>query len=92
MKRELGTGYSAPNYREIISQISLYRNAISQNISKDNGIPISNFQDIKAYFICGTRAYEKLTPLELTELRNNKIEILTYQKIIDLAKSVYKVN
>lgn len=92
LKRELGTGYSAPNYREIISQISLYRNAISENISKDNRIPISNFQDIKAYFICGTRAYDRLSVLELNELKNNKIELLTYQKIIERAKSAYKVD
>lgn len=90
LKREKVTAYSTPEISEITNQIYKYRRFISNEINRSNNpLRISNTNDIKAYFICGEKSKEKLEDLDLTELKNNNIELKTYQEIIRQAERVY---
>ena len=90
LKREKVTAYSTPEISEITSQIYKYRRFISDEINRSNSsLRISNTNDIKAYFICGEKSKEKLEDLDLIELKNNNIELKTYQEIIRQAERVY---
>ncbi|KXT91707.1 hypothetical protein SORDD21_00668 [Streptococcus oralis] len=90
LKREKVTAYSTPEISEITNQIYKYRRFISDEINRSNNpLRISNTKDIKAYFICGEKSKEKLEDLDLIELKNNNIELKTYQEIIRQAERVY---
>lgn len=89
LKREKQTSYSAPNALEIQSQIGKYRRGIFEEINKERGITASDIRSIKAFFICGQTAYDKLKEYDLIDLNNNNIEVLTYQDIIRRAKGIY---
>ena len=90
LKREKVTAYSTPEISEITNQIYKYRRFISDEINRSNNpFRISNTKDIKAYFICGEKSKEKLEDLDLIELKNNNIELKTYQEIIRQAERVY---
>lgn len=88
LKREASTSYSTPNVEEIKTQISKYRRMILEDLRND-GINISNPQDIKSYFICGEKAFEKIKDYEKIDLKNSDIVVLTYQKMIKTAQGVY---
>ncbi|WP_219123734.1 ATP-binding protein [Streptococcus constellatus] len=90
LKREKLTGYSTPKISEIKNQIYKYRRFIAEEVERsDKAIKVQSTKDIKAYFICGEAAYNKLKPLDLNELRDEKIEIKTYQDIIKQVERVY---
>lgn len=88
LKREKSTGYSTPDVGSIKSQIGIYRTMVLEKL-RGEGVNISNPQDIKAYFICGDAAYNKLVDYQLNDLKNDRITILTYQNIIQHAEGVY---
>lgn len=88
LKREASTSYSTPNVEEIKTQISKYRRMILEDL-RNEGINISNPQDIKSYFICGEKAFEKIKDYEKIDLKNSDILVLTYQKMIKTAQGVY---
>ncbi len=88
LKREKKTGYSSPNVSEIQTQIAKYREFIADEIESSASIKVRT-QDIKAFFICGRKAYEKLTPRNIETLKSHQIEIKTYQEIIRQAERVY---
>ena len=90
LKREKKTAYSAPNISEIQSQVAKYREFIADEIDRsDSVLKVQSQQDIRAYFICGKAAFEKLSPRNIQTLRDSKIEIKTYQDIIRQAERVY---
>ena len=90
LKREKKTGYSAPDISEIKSQIYKYRRFIADEVNRsDTPLKVTSTNDIKAYFICGSIAKEKLIDLDLDELRRDNIELKTYQDIIRQAERVY---
>lgn len=41
--------------------------------------------DIKAYFVCGKKAFDKLDDNDRDKLRNNGIEFRSYKKLIECA-------
>lgn len=90
LKREKRTNYSVPDISEIKNQIYKYRRFVADEINRsDKPIKVSSTTDIKAYFICGKVAKDKLTEMDLDELRRDNIDLKTYQDIIRQAERVY---
>ena len=88
LKRSKKTNYSCPDSSEIRTQISLYRTAIVREYEK-NGVNI-NIYDISAYFLCGKAEKDKMYKTDIDLLSNDKIVILTYNELVDTAKSIYR--
>ena len=88
LKREKKTNYSAPDVDEITSQIRKYRRGIIELLKKEEKIEIPR-DKIKAYYICGQKAFEKLSSDDMADLYKNSIEVCTYQKLIRIAEGVY---
>ena len=53
---------------------------------------INDLYDIKAYFICGDKAYNDLKNEKwaLSQLDTNKINLETYQMLVERAERVYR--
>ena len=75
IKREKATAYSVPNINEICTQIYNYQKAIAEDLSKSLRTRILA-TDIKAYFVCGKKAFDKLDDND----RDNGIEIRAYDE------------
>lgn len=92
LKREKKTQYSAPDADEVVSQIYKYRTAISQKVQEVKS-ELCNANDVKAYFICGTQALKHLqdNPSALTHLKNNHIDVMSYEMMILTAERLLEV-
>lgn len=91
VKREASTGYSTPTVESIIAQISKYRRLIKESLIDINPQQYSSVSlyNIKAYMVLGRKANRKLNSDDRDELGRNKIEILTYEGMIENAKNIY---
>ena len=90
LKRDKKTSYSAPSIIEIIGQINKYRECIARE--NEHLKRINDLYDIKAYFICGDKAYNDLKNEKwaLSQLDTNKINLETYQMLVERAERVYR--
>ncbi|MCQ4972443.1 ATP-binding protein [Lactococcus lactis] len=91
VKRESSTAYSTPTVESIIAQISKYRRLIKESLIDINPQQYGSVSlyNIKAYMVLGRKANRKLNPDDRDELNRNKIEILTYEGMIENAKNIY---
>lgn len=48
--------------------------------------------DIKAYFVCGKKAFDKLDDNDRDKLRNNGIEFRSYDELIRTSKRIFEVS
>ena len=92
LKREKPTAYSAPDVIDVSTQIFKYRRAICQKIQEVEG-KIINPDDIKAYFICGTKALSELhaNQSDISYLETNRIIVMSYENMIDTAERILQV-
>ena len=91
IKREKATAYSTPNVNEICAQIYNYQKALSEELSKEHRcIVLAN--NIKAYFICGKKAFDKLDDNDRIKLKLSGIELRCYDELIRTAKRIFEVN
>lgn len=90
LKRDKKTQYSAPSSNEIIAQITNYRRFIAQE--NKSSLQINDLDDIKAYFICGDKAYKSLQDdmWAIKELTKKKINLVTYKNLVESAERVYR--
>ena len=91
IKREKATKYSMPNVTEISSQIYYYQKVMSENLTRELGHTV-NADDIKAYFICGQKAFEKLDENDRNKLMRDGICLRSYDELIRTAKRIFEVN
>ena len=90
IKREKATSYSTPNVNEICTQIYNYQKAIAEDLSKHGkGVSAS---DIKAYFICGKKAFDKLDSNDRSKLEQNGIQLRSYDELIKTSKRIFEVS
>lgn len=85
LKREKVTSYSAPNVSEIRDQIYRYRKGLLEYY-KDTS---EDVKSIDAVYICGVKSFSKLDNTDKKTLKEDKIEILTYNEIIENAEKMY---
>ncbi len=90
IKREKATAYSTPSVNDICTQIYNYQKAIAEDISKQGTRVQAN--EIKAYFICGTEAFNKLDSNDRDKLKQNGIELRSYDELIRTSKRIFEVN
>lgn len=92
LKREKKTQYSAPDAVDAQNQIFKYRRAICKKIQETEGKTYEP-NDIKAYFICGTQAIQKLrdNTSDLSLLETNHINVMSYETMISTAKRILEV-
>lgn len=90
IKREKATSYSTPNVNDICTQIYNYQKAIAEDLVKHGYNVGAN--DIKAYFICGKKAFDKLDSNDRSRLKQNKIELRSYDELIRTSKRIFEVN
>lgn len=91
IKREKATKYSTPNVNEICTQIYNYQKGLSEHLSKEYGNVISA-DKIKAYFICGQKAFDKLDDNDRTKLQSNGISLRSYDELIRTSKRIFEVS
>lgn len=91
IKREKATAYSTPNVNEICAQIYNYQKGISSSLSKILGKRVLA-NEIKAYFICGEDAFNKLDSNDREKLDNNGIKLCSYDELIKTAKRIFEVS
>ncbi len=94
LKRDKATGYSAPNSKEVVNQIQDYRTAIAQKLTLDSIDNSSvSASEIKAYFICGSKAMAKLKTVkdDYDHIRKNDIILISYDSLIQRAKKLLEV-
>lgn len=91
IKREKATKYSTPNVNEICTQIYNYQKGLSEHLSKEYGTIISA-DKIKAYFICGQKAFDKLDGNDRTKLQSNGISLRSYDELIRTSKRIFEVS
>lgn len=91
IKREKATAYSTPNVMEISNQIYGYQKAIAEHLRKQPDRSV-NPEDIKAYFICGKKAFEKLSGDDHRHLNNNHISVKSYDILIKQAEVIFSSN
>lgn len=89
LKREKKTNYSSPSVNEIFNQITKYRSALKRHIERNKRGLSFKAKEIKAYFICGNDAKEKLSNDDLDVLDTNKIIIKTYSELLSTNKKIY---
>ena len=89
IKREKATQYSTPDVTEIGNQIYGYQKAITEHLRKQPDKTHVNPEDIKAYFICGKKAYENLTGDDHRHLMNNHIIVKSYDILIKQAEIIF---
>lgn len=84
LKRDKATKYSTPNALEVQNQIYKYRRAIAQKIKETEGVDV-RADDIKSYFICGTKALYELrnNNSDMDLLNKNNIQIMSYETMIN---------
>ncbi len=92
LKRDKATKYSTPNALEVQNQIYKYRRAIAQKIQENEGIDV-RADDIKAYFICGTKALHELrqNTSDMDLLNKNNIQIMSYETMVNTASKTLSV-
>lgn len=92
LKREKKTQYSAPDAVDANTQIFRYRRAICEKYQQTEGT-ICQPTDIKAYFICGTKAMKHLhdNVSDLSLLQTNKINVMSYETMIATARRTLEV-
>ena len=92
LKREKATKYSTPNVLEVQNQIFKYRRAIAQKIKETEGVDV-RADDIKAYFICGTKALHNLMDnlSDIGLLKDNNIQTMSYEIMINTASKTLSV-
>ena len=90
IKREKATSYSTPNVNEICNQIYNYQKAIAEDLSK-YGKSVSA-TDIKAYFICGKKAFDKLDSNDRSKLEQNRINLRSYDELIKTSRRIFEVS
>lgn len=91
IKREKATGYSTPNVNQICEQVYNYQKSLSEELSRELGHPVAAM-DIRAYFICGRQAFEKIDPNDRTKLQRSGIELRSYDELIRTSKRIFAVN
>lgn len=91
IKREKATAYSTPDVNEICTQIYNYQKGIAEALTKEYGTRVLADQ-IKAYFVCGRSAFDKLDANDRDRLKKNGIELRSYDELIRTAKRVFEVN
>lgn len=91
IKREKATAYSTPDVNEICAQIYNYQKALSEELSKNLrcSVPASH---IKAYFVCGKKAFDKLDDNDRMKLQVSGIELRCYDELIRTARRIFEVN
>ncbi|MBR2907826.1 MAG: ATP-binding protein [Clostridia bacterium] len=91
IKREKATAYSTPDVNQICAQIYNYQKSLSEELSKELriSVPASN---IKSYFICGKKAFDKLDDNDRMKLQRSGIELRCYDELIRTAKRIFEVN
>ncbi len=92
LKRDKATKYSTPNALEVQNQIYKYRRAIAQKIQENEGVNV-RADDIKAYFICGTKALHELrqNTSDMDLLNKNNIQIMSYETMVNTASKTLSV-
>lgn len=91
LKREVKTAYSAPSGQKIVDQISTYRAGIIEILQSKSPHEFGSLSmySIDAFLIIGTRASSDLKSFEIERLENEKVQIITYDEIIDNAYRLY---
>lgn len=92
LKREKKTQYSAPDAVDAQTQIFKYRRAICKKYQETEGL-VCEPSDIKAYFICGTKALQLLhqNVADISLLQTNGITVVSYETMIATAKRILEV-
>ena len=91
IKREKATAYSTPNVNEICTQLYNYQKGMAEALERETGRRVLA-SEIKTYFICGSVAFNKLDANDRDKLRQNGIEIRSYDELIRTAKRVFEVS
>lgn len=91
IKREKATAYSTPDVNEICTQIYKYQKALAESLTRDLGKRVLA-DEIKAYFICGRTAFDKIDANDRDRLKKNGIELRSYDELIRTAKRVFEVS
>lgn len=91
IKRDKATAYSAPNANEIITQIYNYQKAIAEHLTKEFGKDVLA-SDIKAYFICGKKAFDKLDRNDRDLLKRQGITAHSYEELIRISKRIFEIS
>lgn len=91
IKREKATAYSVPNVNEICTQIFNYKKGIAEDLTRKLG-NVVYAKDIKSYFICGKVAFNKLDQNDRDRLKNDGIEIRSYEDLINTSKRIFEVS
>jgi len=91
IKREKATKYSTPDVSQICSQIYNYQKVMSEKLTRELGYTV-NALNIKAYFICGQKAFDKLDQNDRNKLNQNGILLRSYDELIRTAKRIFEVN
>lgn len=91
IKREKATAYSVPDVNQISNQIYNYQKGIAEALSKEYGKTVPA-KDIKAYFICGQTAFNKLDINDRDKLKLCGIDIRSYDELLRTSKRIFEVN
>ena len=91
IKREKATRYSAPDVQHICNQIYKYKKALSEYMSRARNTRITA-QEIKSYFICGQKAFDKLDNNDRDLLAQNGIRLRCYDELVRTSRRIYEVN
>lgn len=93
IKRSKKTAYSCPNVESIQAQINTYRKAIKEHLVKmpDSSLKGMDIFTIKAFFVCGSKEKDQLSADDLSILERNKIDLVTYDSLLEIAKNTYSV-
>ncbi len=90
IKRSKKTNYSCPDVAEIRKQINQYREIMVNEINKKENLNIKIY-NIKAFFICGKSERDKLSESAMSQLQSDKIDLVTYDDLLDQARSMYSI-
>lgn len=91
IKREKATAYSVPDVNEISNQIYNYQKGLAQTLTVEYGRTVLA-KDIKAYFICGSIAFNKLDQNDRDKLTSSGIQIRSYDELIRTSKCIFAVS
>ena len=91
IKREKATAYSVPDVNEICTQVFNYKKGIAEDLTRKFGQTVLA-KDIKAYFICGTVAFNKLDQNDRDRLKSAGIEIRSYEELLRTSKRIFEVS
>lgn len=91
IKREKATAYSTPDVNEICAQVYNYQKGIAEALTKEYGKRILA-NEIKAYFVCGQLAFNKLDANDRDKLEANRIELRSYDELLRTSKRVFEVS